>query len=195
MRRVLSSLVLIALLGLAIWYAWGRFGDKNNKGPANEAPPPPPPPLTYATKPDVGFLAPDFLLKTLDGKEIRLSDYLGKDVVLNFWSSQCPFCLTELRNYSRLVNENQGRLTVIAVNRGEPPAVVDNYLNNYIKPSGIVFVLDPEDMLYGRYLGKNMPESFFIDTLGVIRDHKLGEALFDDMRLRVKMLREASVGK
>ena len=194
MRRVLSSIFLILLLGGGIWYASGRFGGKSNKGIINEAPPPPPP-LTYATKPEVGFLAPDFLLKTLDGREIRLSDYLGKWVVLNFWSTQCTFCLTELRNYSRLVNENQGWLTVIAINRGEPSAVVDNYLNNYIKPSDIVFVFDPEDELYGRYQGKNMPESFFIDTSGVIRDHKLGELLFEDMRFKVKMLREAPAGK
>ena len=194
MRRIISSLVLVALVGLAIWYVWGRFGGESNKDTTNEAPLPPPP-LTYATKPEVGFLAPDFLLKTLDGRAIRLSDYLGKEVVVNFWSSQCPFCLTELRNYSRLVNENQGWLTVIAINRGEPSAVVDNYLNNYIKPSDIVFVFDPEDELYGRYQGKNMPESFFIDTSGVIRDHKLGELLFEDMRLKVKMLREAPAGK
>ena len=185
MRRVLSSLVLIALLGLAIWYVWGRLGGEKQIDQENQDPPSLPPPLTYATKPEIGYLSPDFLLKTVDGREVRLSYYLDKRVIVNFWSTRFPFCLTELKNYSRSLAENSDKLVVIAINRGEASIIVDNFLNSYIRPSNIVFVVDPDDTIYGRYNGTSMPESFFIDTSGVIRDHKLGELVYDEMRKRI----------
>src|SRR5690625_3521976 len=41
---------------------------------------------------DVGNRAPDFQLETLTGETIRLSDFRGKRVMLNFWASWCPPC-------------------------------------------------------------------------------------------------------
>ena len=189
MRRVISSIAVLLLLALAVWYLVGRLTRTDDKTNQDETlPPPAPPPLTYATKPEVGFLAPDFLLKTIDGREVRLSDYLNKYVVVNFWNTRCPFCLTELRNYSRLVTETRGELAVVSVNRGEASVVVDNFLKNYIYPSNIVFVLNDKYTIYSRYNGSTMPESFFIDSSGVIRDHVLGELTYDDMRTRVLQL-------
>lgn len=55
------------------------------------------PDLQYATemlKP--GTQAPDFLLKDIDGKPVRLSDFRGKTVVLVFWASWCPDCRAEV---------------------------------------------------------------------------------------------------
>ncbi len=43
-----------------------------------------------------GALAPDFELKSLDGKTVRLSDYRGKAVLLNFWATWCPPCKIEM---------------------------------------------------------------------------------------------------
>ena len=193
MRKVISSVVLLSLFGVGLWYVAGtRFWAKDKVELTNNESKPLPPPLSYQTKPEIGFLAPDFLLKTLDGREVRLSDYLGQVVVLNFWTSQCPFCLMELKNFSRLAAEYQNKLVVVAINRGEAAVTVDNYLSRYIRPSDIVFLLDPDNTTYRRYGVEALPETFIIDSSGVMRDHKLGELTFEEMSKRAKAVLEAT---
>ncbi|MGH7363037.1 MAG: peroxiredoxin family protein, partial [Candidatus Methylomirabilales bacterium] len=47
-------------------------------------------------RPEVGALAPDFVLPNLDGQQVRLSDFRGrKAVLLMFWASWCPSCREE----------------------------------------------------------------------------------------------------
>lgn len=188
MRRAISSIVIILLFGLGVWYVAGRLGGQKQTGKEDETPPPPPPPLTYVTKPEIGYLAPNFLLKTIDGRQIRLSDYLDKYVILNFWNTRCPFCLTELRNYNRLLPEYSGKVAILAINKGEASMVVDNFITSYLRPSNIVFILDPEDAVYRHYKGTSLPESFFVDTSGVIRNHILGELVYDEMQKSIKEL-------
>lgn len=49
----------------------------------------------------IGNIAPDFELTTLEGKTVRLSDYRGQRVFVNFWATWCPPCRAEMpcRNY------------------------------------------------------------------------------------------------
>lgn len=51
---------------------------------------------------EIGKTAPDFVLKDMDGKEVRLSDYKGKVVVLNFFASWCPPCRHEVPDFIEL---------------------------------------------------------------------------------------------
>ena len=50
----------------------------------------------------VGAVAPDFVLSTAKGEKVRLSDYRGKAVLLEFFATWCPHCQAEVQHLTRL---------------------------------------------------------------------------------------------
>ncbi len=63
-----------------------------------------------------GSQAPDFKAKTLDGQSIRLEDFRGRFVLLDFWGSWCGFCIDEIPNLKAVYEEFAGRnLTIIGI--------------------------------------------------------------------------------
>ena len=92
-RRIVLSLALAAMTfvpmnGFAQWAPQKDFDDKY---------------ATELVKP--GTKAPDFKLKTSDGKNLKLSNYKGKYVVLDFWASWCPDCRKDIPEVQRMYNK------------------------------------------------------------------------------------------
>src|SRR5699024_1124883 len=63
---------------------------------------------------ELGNLAPDFALNTLDGEEIVLSNYRGSTVMLNFWTTWCPPCRAEMPDMQKFYQNTE--VEVLAVN-------------------------------------------------------------------------------
>jgi len=118
--------------------------------------------------PEEGKLAPDFEFSAFDGRRLRLSEFRGRPVLLNFWASWCGPCRIELPDMQDLLHkyEPQG-LAVIAVNKGEKFAPADRFLNR-LKVQLTAFGYDPEQDVANRYGVQGLPHSFFIDSRGVI---------------------------
>ncbi|MBL8743174.1 MAG: TlpA family protein disulfide reductase, partial [Myxococcales bacterium] len=73
-------------------------------------------------------LAPDFTLPTLDGGQVRLADYKGKTIVLNFWASWCAPCRDEMPSLARLALALEGRKDIVLLTVSvdeEPQAIRD----------------------------------------------------------------------
>lgn len=145
--------------------------------------------LPTETQPQVGFLAPDFTLQTLDGQAVRLSDLRGQAVVVNYWASWCVPCKNELGYLSRMQAEYQGRgLLILSIN-----AIAQDSLENVqavISEFGMNYpvLLDQGEQFYKTYQVLFFPTTFFIDANGVIRDVALGDKSEEDFRLRVEKL-------
>ena len=120
----------------------------------------------------IGKTAPDFELETLEGKNVKLSDYRGKKVILNFWASWCPPCREEMPEFQRIYTENSDSLVVIGVNLQESKENAESF----VKKLGLTFpiLLDPNAQVKDMYNVFTQPVTYFIDANGKIVDKKFG---------------------
>jgi peroxiredoxin len=125
---------------------------------------------TYAAE---NRLAPDFDLPTLDGKQVRLSDYRGKVVILNFWTKSCQPCLEEMPSLAELTELLKGHkdVAVLTVSTGADAKDVRNTVQSVLgKPPPFVVMVDPDaSVVEGKFGTRLYPETWFIDPRGVIR--------------------------
>lgn len=135
--------------------------------------------VTYRFAPvHVGMEAPDFSLKTLDGDVVRLSDYRGKVVMLNFWATWCKPCKQEMPSmeimYEGFKKEAGDRFVLIAVN--ENNVFYTGQVKPFLQSHNIQFTipLDPLSRLDHRYKITGVPETFVIDQNGVVAEHVIG---------------------
>jgi thiol-disulfide isomerase/thioredoxin len=62
--------------------------------------------------------APDFEIQDINGRNIKLSDYSGRVILLNFFATWCPPCRAEMPDFNEIASEYRGRVMIIAVNVG-----------------------------------------------------------------------------
>ncbi len=140
------------------------------------------PALTEA--PRVGHLAPDFVLTTLDGREVRLSDYRGHVVFLNFWATWCGPCKIEMPAMERMYRELRPQgFAVLAVSTDAQGAAVTG---PYRDSLGLSFTIahDPE-MIVGRLYGvRSLPVTFLVNREGVITHQVFGARNWGDTEAR-----------
>ena len=113
-------------------------------------------------------LAPDFALNDINGKQVKLSDYRGKIVILNFWAVWCKYCKVEMPDFNELnIELEKGNDAVIlAVDVQEDINTVKKYLNdNKIK---LNVLLDENGAISVKYRVNGYPTTFIIDRDGSI---------------------------
>ena len=125
--------------------------------------------------PEVGSLAPDFEVTDLRGDRIRLSDFRGRPILLNFWATWCGPCRQEMPDIQAVLGEFGDReLAVIALNYGEPY----DRARRFIRDLGLdltVVGFDPTLDVARRYAVGGMPTSFFINGDGVVTRVYIGQ--------------------
>jgi len=123
---------------------------------------------------DKGSTAPDFALPRLSGDgTIRLSDYRGRPVVVNFWASLCHPCRKEfpLLADARKQYRDDG-LQIIGVSFRDIPS--DG--RTFVKDQGATWAFgrDDDEVVAKDYGVRAVPQTFFIDADGTIRDRVFG---------------------
>lgn len=113
-----------------------------------------------------GDMAPVFQLNNLDGEVVALKDLRGKGVMLNFWGSWCGPCKDEMPDMNAVHKQNLKGVEIIAVNIGESPYIVNNFVNRYDLKFPIW--LDRDKNITDAYSVDNIPTTFLIDEHGEI---------------------------
>jgi peroxiredoxin len=136
-----------------------------------------PGPQQGAAAPTVGHTdmipdAPAFELKDVNGKIVRLQDYRGKAVLLNFWATWCVPCKTEIPWLVEFQKQygSQGLVVLgVAMDSSAAP------LRKFTRHLGINYpVLLGTQAVAGQYFVKGLPVSIYIDRSGRITDQTPG---------------------
>jgi len=150
-----KSRVVVALLALAAALL-----------PARTVPAEDPVAALSLIRPKPAKEAPDFEARTPDDRPIRLADYRGKVIFLNFWATWCEPCREEMPGMERLHRRYKDRgLVVLAVSLDSQGARV---VNPFLKKLGLTFpvALDPKMTVRERYGVWAVPSTFIIDRAG-----------------------------
>jgi len=119
--------------------------------------------------------APDFELFDLDNRAVRLSSYLGRPVVINFWGTQCVYCLEEMPELEAAFRQEAERVDgaiFLTVNVQDTASRARAFMNGngYTMP----VLMDVGGQVARAYNISAIPVTYFVDSSGIIRHIKLG---------------------
>lgn len=164
-KKMFAAAVLFVLVTTVIVQAVER--DEAKTEPVNQ------------TGLGIGLKAPDFELKNLQGETVKLSDYEGKKVMLNFWATWCPPCKAEMPDIQKFYTEKGDEVAILAVNIDPQYDVA-----GFAKEMRVNFpiLLDEEEKAVKAYQILTIPTTFFIDEKGIIRNKYLSAMSLEIMR-------------
>ena len=124
---------------------------------------------------DDRYLAPDLVLKRLEGGQVKLSDYRGKWVFVNLWATWCPPCVYEMPSmekfYQKFKDQN---FTILAISVDFKDAKQD--VIDFVIEKNLTFeiFLDPENKSVIEFKTMALPSTFVIDPDGYVVSQAAG---------------------
>lgn len=170
LRIVLAAVAILALVFGLVWMQSSKYE-----------------PLT------VGKVAPDFNLPDLNEKEIRLSDFRGKVVFLNFWATWCKPCREEMPSMEILYkNFEKDGLVILAISIDRVTTKKD--IPPFVKALNLTFpiLIDSWGQTDKRYKLMGVPETYIIDQQGVLREKVIGPrdwTMLDNLQVVTQLLK------
>ena len=146
-------------------------------------------PLTgWPSPPTIAEAAPDFALKSVAGDNLRLSEYRGEIVLLNFWSTRCGRCRDQLSELDTLYAEHREHgFQLLSVNIDKDQDSVHEAVENLRLQFPVM--LDQQKSVSRLYDFGSMPFTVLIDPTGTVRyvhaGYKRGDELMygDEMNI------------
>jgi len=178
--RILKILIAVLLIAVIVVGAM-RFGRQPAPVPAETVPE-----TTEAPQ----ALAPDFTMYDIDGNALKLSDFRGKPVILNFWASWCGPCKAEMPDFEEAYKTYGDQVQFLIVNLTDGSSETVESASGYIADQGYTFPVYYDTTMEGA-VGYNVyaiPVSFFIDAEGVVRASNEGMISADVLESNIAAL-------
>lgn len=140
--------------------------------------------LSSATAAEVGKMAPDFTLQTLEGKNFKLSDYRGKKAIyITFWATWCSNCEAEIPELKEIQAKYSDDIMLLAINTSINDSM--KRMKKYVKKHDLTYqvAFDEGSQVTKNYKVMGTPTQVIIDVNGILRyqgtdiPHNIGERL------------------
>ncbi|OMF80902.1 peroxiredoxin family protein [Paenibacillus glucanolyticus] len=180
-------ITIIVLLGLITYGAYDYF----SKSSANQAEVMKTEDTDMVIGIEKGQAAPDFVLQNLQGEEVRLSDFQGKTVMVNFWATWCPPCRIEMPHMQKFFEDyNSKDVVIIGVNMTPSEKTLDS-VKSFVDEQQLTFpiVLDMDGSVTQTYQIIAYPSTVLIDSRGVIQEKFRGAINYEMMKEAVARVR------
>lgn len=179
---MVSATVIYRLLGSGL--AAGQLAPAGvSQGPVGSGDP-------EASATPEAVQAPDFTVYDGQGQPVRLSDYEGKPVVLNFWASWCPPCKSEMPDFHEAYQQLGNEVQFLMVNATDGSRETVDTATSFIEEQGYTFpvLFDTQSeaaMAYGAYA---LPTTFFINGQGQVAAYAQGAIDADTLQRGIEMI-------
>jgi thiol-disulfide isomerase/thioredoxin len=148
-----------------------------------------------ATKESEKVKAKDFVVYDENLKEVKLSDYIGTPVVLNFWASWCPPCKSEMPSFNEMSKKySKDKIVILMINLTDGEQETISKAQQYIKNNNydMKVLFDNKMDAATKYNISSIPRTIFIDKDGYIaKDNPAGVISEKELESQIKLLLEA----
>ena len=137
--------------------------------------------------------APDFTVYDASGNPVKLSDYFGKPIVLNFWASWCGPCQMEMPDFQEKYETLNGQVQFLMINMTDGSRETVTSASEFIKDQGYTFPVfyDTETDAAAAYRANSLPTTYFIDANGYVIARATGAISGDTLQRGIDMITEA----
>ena len=179
---IIAFLFLVIVIGGA-FLAYQKLSDKVTTTTTTV-------PITAETTPE-SEQAKDFTVYDSSGKAVKLSDFTGKPVVVNFWATWCPPCKAELPHFNKLCSELEGEVVFLMVDLTDGSRETVEGVNAFVKENSYTFPVyfdTQADAAYA-YSVSSIPMTLFIDRNGTLVNYQIGMMEEETLRNNVEKIR------
>jgi cytochrome c biogenesis protein CcmG/thiol:disulfide interchange protein DsbE len=129
----------------------------------------------------------DFILKDEHNVPVKMADYKGKVVLLNFWATWCGPCKVEIPAFVQLYDQYKDKgLVIVGVSVDDSPQQLQAFMKEYHMNYPVLQMTPDVETAYGPFYG--YPTSFFIARDGSICVKHLGPATKEQFETQIKAL-------
>lgn len=134
---------------------------------------------------------PDFIVYDINGNEVKLSDFFGKPIVLNFWASWCGPCKNEMPAFNEKCKELEGEVVFLMINLTDGVYETVKTASSFIASKGYTFPVyyDKRGSAANAYDISAIPTTFFIDAQGNLVAQTTGSINAATLQAKIDLIR------